>query len=55
MRIPVVFCGPCVEEIRAGRISYREMRLMYVMRSQIGHLFEELSVLQAKISAGARN
>ncbi len=54
-RIPVVLCGVCVEELLAGRISYRELRLIYVIRSQIGHLFEEISVLHAKVSALTRS
>jgi len=48
---PAVLCGPCSDLKRAGKITLREIRILYIMRSQIGWLFQELSILRGQMES----
>lgn len=48
---PAVVCSPCLGLVNMGFISKREMRILYIIRSQIGWIFQELSLLKSKMTS----
>lgn len=46
---PAVLCSPCLRMVHVGLISWRELRILYIIRSQIGWIFQELAIMKARM------
>lgn len=48
---PAVLCDPCYELVKRGWISRREVKILYIVRSQIGWLFQEMAVVKSQMES----
>ena len=43
---PVNFCQSCFKDVQSGALPWRHVRVIFDLRSQVGHLFGEMAILK---------